>query len=172
MTTAHQYMRSSDPSVIAAVQTREAEYAAWEDQLFQWASDFTGIPREDLGLPIFGWRGDKLTFSGFHPHQVKDVELPGAWTKDPVRPYKSNPLYADFRARGHYKARPIPGRKTILIGEGMIGAGTVFAHQCVAYSGVGFIPTSDAHPDQDLWEEIPASVLYQAVEEVNAARRG
>lgn len=165
MSTIYQYMKSTDPEVVATVERNDESRRAWRERLFEWASELTGKPAEDLTLGVVGWENDCLRFKGFHKSQVAGVNLPGRWTKDPVRPYKTNPFMEEYRKVASWKAETVPGRPGTLYGDGYFGGGTTFVVDGVAYSGIGFTPESrELYDSVDRWQEIKASEYYAAVE--------
>lgn len=165
MSTIYQYMKSTDPEVVAAVERNEQSRLEWKDRLFEWASDLTGKPRAELTLQVVGWNADRLSFKGFYKSQVAGVDLPGQWTKEPVRPYKTNPFMKEYRKVASWEAEAVPGRPGTLYGDGYFGGGATFVVGGVAYSGVGFTPEPNQSDDSaDRWQEIKASEYYAATE--------
>ena len=165
MSTIYQYMKSTDPEVVAAVERNEQSRRGWGDRLFEWASELTGVPRSELRLRTVGWSNDSLRFTGFYKSQVAGVDLPGQWTKEPVRPYKTNPFIKEYRKVASWEAEAVPGRPGTLYGDGYFGGGATFVVDGVAYSGVGFTPESNKSDDSaDRWQEIKASDYYAATE--------
>lgn len=165
MSTVYQYMKSTDPEVVAAVERNNQSRRAWKERLFEWASELTGKPKEDLTLGLVGWKNDSLSFKGFYSSQVAGVELPGKWTKEPVRPYKNNPFMDEYRKVAVWRAEAVPGRPGTLFGEGYFGSGVMFVQDGVAYSGVGFTPEEKASGNDAMhWQEIKASEYHAAAE--------
>lgn len=165
MSTIYQYMKSTAPDVVAVVERNNESRRAWKERLFEWASELTGKPREELTLRLVGWENDSLRFTGFYKSQVAGVELPSQWTKEPVRPYKTNPFMAEYRKVASWKAETVPGRPGTLYGNGYFGGGATFVVDGVACSGIGFTPESNEPDDSaDRWQEIKASEYYAAAE--------
>lgn len=160
-----QYMKSTDPEIVATIERREVAYQEWRARAFEWAQKITGLPHDKVGIRINGWTNDRMTLNGFYPWQVEGVDLPGGWTKDPVRPKKNNPEYAEFSRIRTYRAEMVPGRPNIADGHGYFGAGTLFTHEGVAYSGFNFLPEGLNSRDQgEGWEEIRGSEYMAAWE--------
>lgn len=104
-----QHMKSTDPEIIATVERRMEAFLAWRKQAFEWAAKITGLPEKDIGIRINGRSNDQVILVGFSPWQVEGINLPGGWTKDPVRPKKNNPIYKDYAKIATYKAEKVPG---------------------------------------------------------------
>lgn len=167
-----QYMKSTDPEIIATVERRMEAFWAWRKQAFEWAAKITGLPEKDVGIRINGWSNDQVLLVGFYPWQVEGIDLPGGWTKDPVRPKKNNPIYKDYAKIATYKAEKVPGRPNTASGDGYWGGGSLFVHDGAAYSGFGFIPEGlNSHDQGEGWEEIRASEYMAAKEAHEDARK-
>lgn len=172
--TVHQYMKSTDPQIIAAVTAKQEAYQGWSVRLHDWAEKILG--RDPETLIVHGRRDSYVYFQGFRDEDVAGVELPGRWTKDPIKPYKTNPLYREFEEIGEYRAPSVPGRPNLLSsddrGDGTrwSGSGVVFVLDGVAYSGLGFTPSFSKGGGEG-WEEIRGSEYLAAQERYNEGKQ-
>lgn len=172
MNPVYQFMKSTDPEVVAVVNRRKEARENWVQQVSQWASDLTGISTDEVSVWTRGWANDRIRVTGLDPRQVAQagVKLPGKWTKDPMRPYKNNPLSAEVPKA--YRAEKVPGRPNVAYGLSRMGAGALFVYQGIAYSAFSFKPEDTASDaDGARWQEIKPSEYYaaaEAYEETNA----
>lgn len=168
-----QYAKSSDASVIAAVERNRDAVQAWRERAGAWAKEHTG----DANFYYSGW-GRTLHVTGV---MSRAEPGPGRWRRAPRNdgwiPFKKNPLYREF-ARLIVEREPIPGLAESYAGlpdadfRTMVYFPSVFIESGVAYMSLGGIPASDngKEPfgsdefDADLWMEILPSEWHAAHE--------
>ncbi|HEY4534802.1 MAG TPA: hypothetical protein VIG71_02320 [Enteractinococcus sp.] len=163
-----QYAKTTHDEVLHAIQENNATYDEFVKHVRGFAEEFTG----DVDCAVaYGWKLRCVRLEGLRTSKfVND----STWTKPDrggvTRPKKSNPLYERFSCLRHV-APTIPGRNdgrnqdNLIMGSGYWGVGALFILNGVAYSGFGFMPTSEVKDATEFgWQEIMPSEYEDAVE--------
>lgn len=170
-----QYARTTDPTVIAAIEANRTGRRTFHDRATAFAAKH-GSPKGAY-LPS--------SFAGMHNVRAiggTDKPTTGRWKRGwddrGWRPFKNTDLERELDAI-QFVEKPVPGLPDIAHGDYTpsgaqhISPGTVFVHEGVAYVGYPFAPTDDterAATPAD-WEEIKASQFHAAMEAFNEAVR-
>lgn len=157
----HQYAKSTDPDILAAVTAYWEAVAAARGNAIDFADKYGN------GLGIYaGIRHGQYVASGIAGDRPKGH---GQWKRlgHGWGPYKRNPIHAEHAALT-VDLPPIPGLPKTVWGDGYIGSPQAFIHDGAAWYGIGFTPKPEYEADPR-WEEVRVSEYNAALDAHNAS---
>ncbi|MBG6083265.1 hypothetical protein [Zhihengliuella flava] len=170
------YAKSAHPDVVEAVEETYHRHKTFLDKARQLCEELVSDPSAGY---YHGWYFADCRMTGISTQAAEGHALPGQWkkpTRGVLKPFKNNPI-AERMAAIQYKAKEIPGRGNVFMGDGYMGTGQIFLHNEVVYSHINFglDPMTDkeqASAAEFGWTEILASEWHSAREAFQSLKGG